>query len=675
MAFVNETEGSREAVRVLAPALPPDIRSDLYRRLLAVQDKDDLDFAGALRRLGREYSGDARSRTARATCLLIADLVEQGWRLAIEEDRFVFEPPGLRQLGSETVSEVKERVRISLRRARDRQLAEPSVRQFIRKMERRTLRTEGRTSVLDLVDSGSELRDAFVQVNALPEEQREAALAGIIRPEVHVCDPDAKCPHTGLRLLDVWRYFRHTWSLEYRPIPGRQMPVLIRNSARPNAPVIGIAMLASPALRQKSRDTWIGWRLDVLKDRLEQGVWEPEAVARALDKHISVAIGEIRWDDLVTVDELEQPAERVVMRLAQKAAGAAEERLQELREHYSTNMDESGEGSVSALRRGDPAEDWRLASADLLYVRKRAENLSKLLEARLVFNEARLLADPAEALRGLLESKVGRKALEVALTEIRKSGLASRVADVSVCGAIAPYADLLGGKLVTLLIASQEVRDLYKERYGDQVSLIASQLAGFAVRRPAQLEVLTTTSLYGIGSSQYNRLKLRKVDHPELPSDVVWEELGVTEGYGTAHLSAITVQALRELSSAVHGARRVNNVFGEGSSPRLRQIREGLDALGVTSDKILHHATPRIVYTCELVPGAREHLMGLNTDAPIEAPTVDDISAAWRRRWLKGRIQNKELLDRLARQGPLTVQGELWADEKGQFSLFDQPNR
>ena len=47
------------------------------------------------------------------------------------------------------------------------------------------------------------------------------------------------------------------------------------------------------------------------------------------------------------------------------------------------------------------------------------------------------------------------------------------------------------------------------------------------------------------------------------------------------HLGNITVDALRELSAATYDARRVNNRFGEGASPRLRQIREGLEALGL----------------------------------------------------------------------------------------------
>ena len=35
---------------------------------------------------------------------------------------------------------------------------------------------------------------------------------------------------------------------------------------------------------------------------------------------------------------------------------------------------------------------------------------------------------------------------------------------------------------------------------------------------------LTTTSLYGVASSQYNKIKFLKKDYPELETDVIWSE-------------------------------------------------------------------------------------------------------------------------------------------------------
>jgi hypothetical protein len=218
---------------------------------------------------------------------------------------------------------------------------------------------------------------------------------------------------------------------------------------------------------------------------------------------------------------------------------------------------------------------------------------------------------------------------------LRKVGLAGQVQDVSVSGAIHPYNELLGGKLVALVLHSKEVRDLYEQQYGGRTSLIASQLAGRPIRRSARLKVLTTKSLYGVGSSQYNRLKLRAAEHPGLPYDVNWKlfddgDDDLTSGYGTVHLGGDTVTAPKELSAVTYVARRVNNGLGEGSIPRLRQIREGLDALGLESRHILHHATPRLFCATELEPKAREQLLGLAEPTAPEPPSLRAIVAAWR---------------------------------------------
>ena len=50
----------------------------------------------------------------------------------------------------------------------------------------------------------------------------------------------------------------------------------------------------------------------------------------------------------------------------------------------------------------------------------------------------------------------------------------------------------------------------YKLRYQDRESDIASKLKGEKVVRPAELVFIGTTSLYNVGSSQYNRLRLPK---------------------------------------------------------------------------------------------------------------------------------------------------------------------
>jgi hypothetical protein len=264
---------------------------------------------------------------------------------------------------------------------------------------------------------------------------------------------------------------------------------------------------------------------------------------------------------------------------------------------------------------------------------KRAEVLCSLLRTRIAFAKVKLADDPSRAFRQLVATEEGWRAFDTAIAEIRKVGLASQVVDVSVCGAVHPYNELLGGKLVALVLHSKEVRDLYEAQYGDRISLISSQMAGRPIRRSARLKVLTTTSLYGVGSSQYNRLKLRVREYPDLPHDISWQLFDQdnrerTSGFGSLHLGNATMNSLRELSAVTYGARRVNNRFGEGASPRLRQIREGLEALGLESSHFLHHATPRLFCASEVEPYAREQLLGFRGPEGKEEPKLVTIASA-----------------------------------------------
>ncbi len=649
------------SARPFEPFLHPSERKELLGILSGPTPPQ---FADRLRTLARSYIDDGDSAKLRAICLLVADLFEQGWRVSLKNGGIAFEPPGIVRGGDQTVEDVKLRIRSALQVLRRRQLGEPSVAKFIQSMERRTLRQPGRTSVLDLVDSGAQLADELVQIANLTEEQREGALAGVIDPVIEICGPGLRCTETGLQLNDIWRYFRHTWAHEYRPIPGRQLLVLIRNAARPRRPIIGIAMLASPVMRLTARDNWIGWLRDAMEENLRSGLWDFTAVARALTERLDASIADLRWDDLASGDEIASPVENTVLRLEQKASGAAFARELELRAHYEASI--QSDGRVRPLRgtvkMAGVATDWRTASEDLLFVRKRAELLAQLLAAKQTFRAADLDRKPHEGLSQLLTARSGQRAIDVALAELRKAGLSSRVADVSICGAVAPYNELLGGKLVALLLASREVSEHYARRYSDQVSVIASQMAGRPVSKPADLRILTTTSLYGIGSSQYNRLSLRAVDHPELDHDLRWDSIGRsrTGGFGTLHLGADTAHALRQMAQSAHTSRRINNRFGEGTSPRLRQIREGLDVLGIDSNAILHHNTPRLFYACELGHGSRNSLMEMETD-DFRASSAQSIAAAWRRRWLIRRVMRQETLAALRGLGPATIKRSLHA--------------
>ena len=86
--------------------------------------------------------------------------------------------------------------------------------------------------------------------------------------------------------------------------------------------------------------------------------------------------------------------------------------------------------------------------------------------------------------------------------------------DAFVIGALPPYNFLLGGKLISLLLASNEVRKIYHNKYKGKVTIIDKRVANSLVG-------IFTTSLYG-KSSQYNRLKYQ--------DNLLYNHIGHTKG-------------------------------------------------------------------------------------------------------------------------------------------------
>lgn len=667
--------------RAISPNLPRHVRQKLAAFIWVMQTEARGPLATALRRLHDVWKTESWALELRAVALLLADLIEQGWRVSVRdivsdgsEEEIVLQPPGLQQPG-ETVEDAKQRLRQALTVGRDRQLSEPSVQKFAARMHRAVRRHGRKTSIANVIDNGAELERLLQGVRRLPAEEAIARLKEVVDPVIEPCDSDTKCSSTGLNLIDIWRYFRHSWSLEYRSVPGRQLAFLIRNASRPDRPVMGIAMLASPVVRMRVRDSWIGWTSEQLVNNIEQGTVDAECALRALVSRLDRNLAEIRTDDLLSPEEVAFPTDRTILRMEQRWAGAALARRHSLTAMYeeAIEADEAIKSDRDVHKCPPEQIDWLVASNDHLFVKKRAEAVWRLLRAKRVFQSLDWGRRGNDVLHQLLQHPDGQRALDIAMQEVRKAGIASQVADVSVCGAVAPYSHLLAGKLVALLMASNEVLEAYRTRYSSQVSLISSQMAGRAIYRPANLKVLTTTSLYGRGSSQYNRLRLRASEFPILNTDVSWEEIATTAGYGTVHLSQTTTRVLRDFTDQVRGARHVNHRFGEGASPRLRQIRQALDDLGIASSDILHHATPRIFYGCEIHDGAKAELLGVRPNSESQGSPAAMIAEAWRQRWLRQRIQHDDVLARVAADGAHTLenlfQSFAQTDEKGAVQL------
>jgi len=330
--------------------------------------------------------------------------------------------------------------------------------------------------------------------------------------------------------------------------------------------------------------------------------------------------------------------------------------------------------------------DWMKESEDKVFKKKRAIKLARFLEARKSFNETNIEKQPAKGYATLIHPSnlKGNDMISRALREIRIKALAENIMDVSVCGAIAPYNEILGGKLIATLMASQEVRELFRSRYHSKkyrfASIIASSNKGEPVYRDANLMCLTTTSLYGVASSQYNKLKFLKKDFPELENDIIWQEVfkkktsHKTKGQGVYHFSDETTKLLGILTRKKLKYVEVNHKFGEGTSPKLRKLQLGIRCLvnakksNMPSDDFFAHSIQRKNYVLFYEKPILEKLLNQSKSfSSIKASKAINIASAWIKRWLIKRISREETLKKLQVLGPDSVHKQLFFEVEDKY--------
>ncbi len=274
-----------------------------------------------------------------------------------------------------------------------------------------------------------------------------------------------------------------------------------------------------------------------------------------------------------------------------------------------------------------------------------------LLEARMRLQAAGFVSASSGSLKNALSDASARKAIQTIVRHIKARHVGVDMMDITVCGAIAPYNSLLGGKLVSLLMASPDVVAAYCERYRGASSVIASAMAGEATTRKPKLVLLGTTSLYDVSPSQYNRLTVPREALGNAPAELAYLKIGSTEGYGSHQFSLPTTRLLDKVIARTQAGRRVNSIFGEGVNPKMRKVRGALDALGLASDKLLQHGSSRLIYGIPLAVNFREILIGCEKRPKYIVPDggASKIAAFWRKRWLVNRVMQSSILTAASR--------------------------
>jgi hypothetical protein len=199
--------------------------------------------------------------------------------------------------------------------------------------------------------------------------------------------------------------------------------------------------------------------------------------------------------------------------------------------------------------------------------------------------------------------------------------------DGFVLGALSPYRELLGGKLIALLSTCDEVTDHLALKYAGTTTGIGK------VKKMAMPAMVTTSSSLG-RSSIYNRLTYR--------GEKAFIPVGFTAGFGHFHFSGKLFQDMLEFVR--ESGEEISGQYGAGSNFRIRVIRKALMLAGLPSG-LLQHGINREVFVAPLATNWREFLTGEGDELLRVSRPAASIGAYYRERWAIPRAsRNDEFL-------------------------------
>ena len=604
---------------------------------------------------------------------LLVDLAKLRWRIVQDGFGIELSTPATHSFKFPEISSYKEIVRQELKSQIHLQFESKTVRDFIRRMEMPTP-TGKKQPVTELIADGRELNSRLLEAREICDEDRRKLCKAAIQPYLQLVETGSTDSFTGLKLSDIWRYFRYTWAIPATSIPGRNLFYLVRDAAHPKHAVMGITALSNAPLSLRARDDLIGWTATATQEKVKRFSRLPENeciseltyLFNMLEANLEQGISSIAHSGLLQVEEADNPTEAVIQRLRRRAAEFANRRENILRDSelpLTINEledikygDPDVSNAVLALETKIYKNDRMNAARRALIVKKRAAELARLLQAKATFIKyrARLLI-PSEAAKAY-EIKEVSTAVNASWISAKNARAGTSMLEITVCGAIRPYNYLLGGKLSALLMLSPEVADDYTRRYGNATSIISSMMKNEPIVKDSRLVFLGTTSLYLHGSSQYNRLRLPAGIISSEQQEIRYAHMGETGGFGTVQFSADTVKAIEYVVTEEKGYRQVNSIFGEGRSPKLRKLRAGLDMLGFDPNMLLQHHQPRLIYGAMLYSQACDFLQAGDNQMPdfIQRPqdfrdATQRISDFWVERWLSKRLDHSPVFDDLMR--------------------------
>jgi hypothetical protein len=190
-------------------------------------------------------------------------------------------------------------------------------------------------------------------------------------------------------------------------------------------------------------------------------------------------------------------------------------------------------------------------------------------------------------------------------------------------GALPPYNELLGSKMVALTLASKDIREIYENKYKSNGKV------------PIRLLFVTTTGAYG-KSSVYDRLKI-KTNNEYYEA---FKLIGYTAGYGSCYIPETLYKKIKQYLNENHNDIIKRFSFNECSSPKLRLLKQVSRLLSLPD--ITFHNIKKGVYICEHVNNLSQVIHN-NENPNWYNFSFEDLVTYWKERWC---IPRSKRLDR-----------------------------
>lgn len=208
--------------------------------------------------------------------------------------------------------------------------------------------------------------------------------------------------------------------------------------------------------------------------------------------------------------------------------------------------------------------------------------------------------------------------------------------EVTVCGALPPFSEVLGGKLVVAQFAHPSVIEAVRTPLGDLIgrTFYADDLAN-EISSPGMIAI-TTKGLYPGHSPLYNRSRV-----PGIVKPIVIRKIAETAGQTSTLMSRSTVVAARSLvaSNETGDVRRVSNMYGSGGAKRHRVLEVAARQAGI-SPELVNAGIRRPVYGAAFAENAgavawQNAVPTWSIDRTASSETyMETALAIWKKRWL-----------------------------------------